>query len=223
MGAVLLLAARFGLPARPAADGAKAPARNPLAGYLRLAREPTFWLSVGLLATLTATFYSFLAGLPLVLAAYGVTPATLGWYIAVVPLAYIAGNYLTTRLARTHSDRFIMGWGQVATVAGLLLVLLLALAGVRSPVAVVLPLLLLGIGHGLVVPPTLAGTVGVVPALAGSAAAVGGVSQQVLGAVGAFVVGLLPHQGAVNLAVLMLAWTLVGLGLQVALHAQRCK
>jgi DHA1 family bicyclomycin/chloramphenicol resistance-like MFS transporter len=170
---------RAGPPTRPR------PPRNPLAGYLRLAREPSFWLYVGLLATLTATFYSFLAGLPLVLAAYGVTPATLGWYIGVVPLAYIGGNYLTTRLARTHSDRFIMGWGQAATVAGLLLVLVLALAGVRSPLAVVLPLLLLGVGHGLVVPPTLTGTVGVVPALAGSAAAVGGVSQQVLGAVGA--------------------------------------
>jgi DHA1 family bicyclomycin/chloramphenicol resistance-like MFS transporter len=223
MGAVLLLAAWFGLPARQAADAAKASPRNPLTGYLRLAREPSFWFYVGLLATLTATFYSFLAGLPLVLSSYGVTPATLGWYIGVVPLAYIGGNYLTTRLARTHSDRFIMGWGQAATIAGLLLVLVLAVAGVRSPLAVVLPLLLLGVGHGLVVPPTLTGTVGVIPALAGSAAAVGGVSQQVLGAVGAFVVGLVPHQGAVNLAVLMLAWTFAGLGLQLALHARRRK
>jgi hypothetical protein len=32
-----------------------------------------------------------------------------------------------------------------------------------------------------------------------------------------------PHQGAVNLAVLMLAWTFAGLGLQLALHARRGK
>ena len=48
----------------------------------------------------------------------------------------------------------------------------------HTPLALALPLLLLGIGHGLLAPPTLAGTVGLMPALAGSAAAVGGLMQQ---------------------------------------------
>ena len=36
---------------------------------------------------------------------------------------------------------------------------------------------LLGLGHGLLVPPSLSGTVGLIPALAGSAAAVAGLVQ----------------------------------------------
>ncbi|MBA2963140.1 MULTISPECIES: MFS transporter [Ramlibacter] len=216
---LLLAAAWFGLPGPAPADGApKARGPSPLAGYLRLAREPSFWLYVGLLATLTATFYSFLAGLPLVLAGYGVTPERLGWAIGCVPVAYIAGNYLTTRLARTQPERRIMNWGQALTIGALVLALALGLAGLRSPLAVVLPLLLLGIGHGLLVPPTLAGTVGVVPALAGSAAAVGGLAQQLVGAFGAFLVGLVPHQGHVNLVGLMLGWTLLGFACQLALR-----
>ena len=38
------------------------------------------------------------------------------------------------------------------------------------------------------------------------------------GAFGAFIVGLVPHEGQVNLAVLMLAWAVCGLGAQIALH-----
>ena len=47
----------------------------------------------------------------------------------------------------------------------------LALWAIAALMAVALPLLLLGFGHGLLNPPALAGTVGVLPALAGSAAA----------------------------------------------------
>jgi DHA1 family bicyclomycin/chloramphenicol resistance-like MFS transporter len=111
-----------------------------------------------------------------------------------------------------------MALGQLFTVTSLLLVLAVGLTGTRDPLALALPLLLLGVGHGLLAPPTLAGTVGLLPALAGSAAAVGGLLQQVSGAVGAFVVGLVPHAGQVNLALLMLAWTACGVAAQMLLR-----
>jgi len=59
--------------------------------------------------------------------------------------------------------------------------------------------------------------VGLVPALAGSAAAVAGVMQQMTGALGGFVVGLVSHDGAVNLALQMLGWAACGLAAQLAL------
>jgi DHA1 family bicyclomycin/chloramphenicol resistance-like MFS transporter len=77
---------------------------------------------------------------------------------------------------------------------------------------------LLGLGHGLLVPPSLSGTVGLIPALAGSAAAVAGLVQQLMGALGAYTVGLVPHHGSMNLAWLMMGFTLAALGAQVALH-----
>lgn len=174
-----------------------------------------------MLASTTATFYTFLAGAPIVLKAYGVTPERVGWYIMCIPVAYIFGNLWTSRLVRRSSDRRIMALGQILTVAGLLLVLALGLGGVHDPLALALPLLLLGVGHGLLAPPTLAGTVGLVPVLAGSAAAVGGLLQQVSGAVGALAVGLVPHDGQVNLALLMLAWTACGVAAQWLLRRRR--
>lgn len=177
--------------------------------YRRLAQEPNFWLYVLLLALTTATFYAFLGGAPQVLTAYGVGPADVGWYIMSIPLAYFVGNYLTSRLVTRAGERTILVLGQAGTLGGLALVLSLALLGFGSPLTLALPLVLLGLGHGLLVPPALAGTVGVVPALAGAAAAVAGVMQQLMGAVGGYTVGLVSHQaGAVNLGGIMLAYTL---------------
>jgi DHA1 family bicyclomycin/chloramphenicol resistance-like MFS transporter len=69
----------------------------------------------------------------------------------------------------------------------------------------------------LLTPPALAGTVSLVPALAGSAAAVAGMTQQLLGALAAYGVGLVSHEGPVNLGLLMLGASLAGLLAQVLL------
>ena len=188
-----------------------------LSSYARLTREPSFLLYVAVLALTTAAFYAFLSGAPLVLGSEGVGPDRIGWYILFVPLAYIAGNFITTHLVRRWGEQPIMWTGQALTVCALVPVLGLGLAGLHTPLAFAAPLLLLGIGHGLLMPPTLAGTVGVVPALAGAAAAVGGVMQQLMGAAGAYAVGWFSHQGPVNLAGLMLFFTALAALAQVML------
>ncbi|MCC6195307.1 MAG: MFS transporter [Burkholderiales bacterium] len=211
LAAALALIAWRGLPA----SAPTAAARQPRwwgamrASYARLAREPVFLLHVAILSMTTATFYIFLGGAPLVLGSYGVGPDGIGWYIGCIPLAYIVGNYLTSRLVHRFGDRYMMTFGQVFTLVGLALSLSLAMAGWHTALAFALPLTLLGLGHGLLMPATLAGTVGVLPALAGAAAAVGGLMQQLMGATGAWVVGLVSHEGALNLGLLMLGSTLV--------------
>lgn len=212
LSVLLLLAAWWGLPA----PSKKPPVRDThwLAdmgkAYLRLARERRFWLYVAILAATTATFYAFLAGAPIVLGSYGVGPQNIGWYIMAVPASYIAGNYLTSHWIHSMGERRVLGLGSVASLTGLAVLLVLGWAGWQNPLAFALPLMLLGLGHGLLNPPALAGTVSVVPLLAGSAAAVAGLLQQLMGAVGGYVVGLVSHQGSVNLGLLMTGFTLCG-------------
>ncbi len=221
-------------PAGPVADAtagaaAGAPAiaapwwRSLLSSYARLAHEPAFLLYVAVLALTTAAFYAFLSGAPLVLGSEGVGPDRIGWYILFVPLSYIVGNFITTRLVRRVGERPLMWTGQALSACGLLLVLGLGLAGWHTPLAFAGPLLLMGVGHGLLMPPTLAGTVGVVPSLAGAAAAVGGVMQQLMGAAGAYAVGWFSHQGPVNLAGLMLFFTAMAVGAQVLLFRRSAR
>ncbi len=217
--AVLLVAAWRGLPDHPPAASAHAHwLRAMLASYARLAREPVFLLHVAILAMTAATFYAFLAGAPLVLGSYGVGPDRIGYYIMFVPVSYIAGNYLITHMAHRAGDRTMMWLGQAFTVAGATLMLALGLAGVHTPLAFSLPLMLLGLGHGLLVPGALVGTVGLLPALAGSAAAVTGLMQQLMGAASSYSVGLVPHDGVVNLGWIMLGCTLCALAAQFVLH-----
>jgi DHA1 family bicyclomycin/chloramphenicol resistance-like MFS transporter len=219
LAGVLLLAAWRNLPARAAAaPPPQGAVRALVSGYGRLLREPAFLLYVAMLSSGTAAFYTFLGGAPIVLKSYGVTPDRIGFYIMFVPFAYIAGNLLTTRLIRSHGDRTILRWGQAITITGLACMLLLGLWGPATPLAMALPLMLLGVGHGLLVPPTLAGTVGLIPVLAGSAAAVAGLMQQLTGAAAGLVVGVVPHHGQTQLAALMLAWTLLGTAAQWWLH-----
>ena len=208
---LLLVAAWLGLPRvakPPPADGHWL--RAMFSAYARLLREPRFLLYVAILAATTATFYAFLAGAPIVLKGYGIGPDGIGWFIMAVPVSYILGNFMTSRLIAQAGESRVMAWGQALTLGGLVVMLALGLFGVQTALAVALPMLLLGLGHGLLNPPALAGTVSVLPALAGSAAAVAGLMQQLTGATGGYLVGLVPHHGAVNLGWMMLAFALTG-------------
>ena len=135
----------------------------------------------------------------------------------MVPLSYFAGNYGASVLVRRLGDRRLMWIGQAASLSGPALVIALYLMGARSPFAFSLPLLLLGLGHGLLMPVALAGTIGLMPALAGAAAAVAGAGQQLTGAVSGYVVGWLDHQGPVPLCLMMIAVTLIAVMCNVGL------
>ena len=186
--------------------------------YARLACEPAFLLYIAILSLSTATFYCFLAGAPIVLRSYGVGPDGVGWYIMCIPMAYIVGNFLTSRWVQARGERHVMRVGQGFALCGLALLLALGFAGLQTPLAFSLPLILLGLGHGLLVPPSISGTVGLIPALAGPAAAAAGLVQQLMGAVGGYTVGLVSHNGSVNLGLLMLGFTLGALAAQLVLH-----
>jgi DHA1 family bicyclomycin/chloramphenicol resistance-like MFS transporter len=189
--------------------------------YALLAREPVFLLYVAILSLTTGAFYVFLAGAPLVLGRYGVRPDGVGWYIMVVPVSYIVGNFLTSRLVRSQGEARMMALGQAAALGGLCLMLVLSQTGFDSPLGFVLPLALLGVGHGFLMPPSLAGSVGVLAGLAGAAAAVAGLMQQLTGAMASYAVGLLPNQGSAALGALMVGFTLFALAAQLALRRQR--
>ena len=176
--------------------------------YASLARVPVFLLFVALLASTTGAFYTFLSAAPLVLRGYGVGPDGVGFYVMLVPFSYITGNWLTSRLIRRVGDQGLMRAGQAFTCASMGLMLLLA--SVPSPLAFAMPVMLMGLGHGLMMPPTLSGSVGTVPSMAGAAAAVAGVLQQATGALGGYLVGFISHDGSLQVAALMTAFTLAG-------------
>ncbi|MCW8903051.1 multidrug effflux MFS transporter [Sedimenticola sp.] len=189
-----------------------------LTAYRQLLRAPVFLGYIGVIGMSTAVFYVFLGGAPIVLGSYGVGPDGIGWYIAAIPLAYIVGNYATSHLIHRLGEPLTMTIGQGLALASIGLLLWLSFIGIHTPLAFTLPLMLLGIGHGFIMPPSLAGTVSVLPALAGAAAAVAGLLQQLMGAIGGLVVGLVPHDGTTNLGWMLLGFTLLAITMQLFLR-----
>lgn len=219
LAVVLWLAAWRGLPsASPTVPPGSHWLRDMGAAYRRLLGEPAFVLNVAILAFTVATFYAFLSGAPLVLHSQGVGPAQVGWYIMQVPLSYVVGNFAASRWAHRLGERRLMALGQALTLSGITVLLALGLGGVRHPLAFSMPLMLLGMGHGLLMPVCLARTVGLVPAMAGAAAAVAGLCQQLTGALGGYAVGWVSHQGPVNLGWLMLGFTLMAVAAQAVVN-----
>jgi DHA1 family bicyclomycin/chloramphenicol resistance-like MFS transporter len=219
LGVALFVAAWRGLPDHQRATQAQPHwLRVMVSSYRQLAREPAFLCYVAILSSSTASFYAFLSGAPIVLGQYGVGPGGVGFYIMVGPLSYVVGNYLTTQLVHRVRERRIMLLGQSLILTGISLIAALSMVGLHTPLAFALPMLLLGIGNGLLVPPALAGTVSLMPALAGAAAAVAGLMQQLMGAAGGFAVGLFSHEDATHLGLLMLALALIGVAGQLVLY-----
>ena len=189
-----------------------------MGAYKRLLQSPIFIRYLIILAVTTATFYTFLGGAPLVLKSYGVGPEGVGFYIMTIPLSYFVGNYITSQFIHRFGERTISQWGQLFTLTGIAIMMSLALMGMHTPLAFSLPLIFLGFGHGLLVPPTLSGTVAVIPALAGSAAGFAGVVQQITGGVGGYLIGFLSNDNAVNLGSMMMGFALCGLISHVSLR-----
>ena len=209
-----------GSPLRTAPAAGQTPGAGPASGalsvlagmgraYRQLLRMPVYLLHVAVLGLTTAAFYMFLAGAPLVLRSYGVGAGDVGFYIMVVPLSYIVGNFLTSRLVQRQGGERLMRLGQAFSLGGTALMLGFGLAGLHTPLAFTLPLLLLGLGHGLLVPPCLVATVALMPTLAGAASALAGVSQQFAGALGGYLVGWVPAATHTGVAALMLGATVL--------------
>ena len=139
----------------------------------------------------------------------------------VVPLSYVFGNFLTSRLARHGRDMRMRAVGQALTLTGIVAMIGITLLDWRSGLAFTGPLVLFGIGHGLLMPPTLAATIGLMPALAGAAAGISGVSQQLVGAVGGYAVGWVPQDGPEGVGLQMAAFTLGTIAAQAMLPGAR--
>jgi DHA1 family bicyclomycin/chloramphenicol resistance-like MFS transporter len=206
--ALLLIASAAVLPRLARAPAA--PARRKVLGvYLMLLRDRPFLFYALAVAGCSTAFYVYLAGTPAVLNRLGVAAEAVGWYLLFCTGAYVAGNFLTTRIVHTIGERRLLGIGEATAMAGPLAALAIGLTGNQSAIVFLLPLILMGFGHGMVIPPSLTGAIGQHPEHAGAAAAVSGAMQQAGGAIAAYALGLFAVISQATMAVTLVAVSLV--------------
>jgi len=196
IGAVVLAYAAVAMPEtnlrRSAGGGLGALA----SGFRQLWRERAFRLYAGLAAVSSAVFFAFVGGAPHVaVAMMKLAPSVYGFYFAFVAAGYIVGNFLTGRYAARIGMRRMIVVGCVINLAGVVCAAAPIALGLLHPVAFFAPMLLVGIGSGLVLPSAIAGAVSVRPDLAGAASGITGSVQVGLGAVATTAVGAVTDAG----------------------------
>jgi MFS transporter, DHA1 family, multidrug resistance protein len=176
--------------------------------YPQLLRSQRFWGYCLAAATASGAFFAYLGGAPYVGSeVFGLDPAQLGLYFGAPAVGYLIGNFLSGRYSvRVGVNRMVLA-GAVLTTAGLALLAALDWAGVTGPAVFFGLVISVGLGNGILLPNANAGMLSVRPALAGSAAGLGGAFTIGGGAaLAALAAALLsPQSGALPLVLLMLA------------------
>lgn len=169
--------------------------RSLLRNYRAIATDISFLGYTLTNALLFSGLFAFLSGSSFVLIDFlEVPPQKFGLYFAGIVVGYVTGNLAAIRLgSRLVPDQILVRGLIIAVAAGGLMVAL-ALAGVFSVWAVILPQALFMAGTGMVMPQTMAGAMANFPRMAGSASALFGFAQMAIAACAGMLVGHL-HDG----------------------------
>ena len=183
-----------------------------LAAFSQVARNGLFWAYVGCGAAAFAALFAFLAGSPAAFIVHlGETPKSFGWFFALVMVGNLIGYPIGARLVlRLGINRLLMcgtlgGLGSGLAVAGL------AVGGVDSPWAIVLPVFAYMFSFALILPPATAGALSPFPRVAGAASSLLGVTQLGCGALAGAIVAGLDDGSQMPLVMGMAAASVVGL------------
>jgi MFS transporter, DHA1 family, multidrug resistance protein len=158
-------------------------ARNPLAlqpatmlrTWAEILRHPTFWAYSLLTTAAYGVLFTFLASSAFVfIKVLGLTKTQYGLVMAGMSLIYISGTFMCRRLLTHYSVQRTVWVGSWLTLSGGLLLAVLAANGVQTLWAMVLPLSLCMLGHGVHQSCGQSGSASAFPHAAGAASALAG-------------------------------------------------
>ncbi|WP_334194273.1 multidrug effflux MFS transporter [Pararhodobacter sp.] len=149
--------------------------RAQIADYPELLTSPRFWGYVLTTAFSSGVFFAYLGGAPFVGSEiYGLTPSELGLFFGVTGVGYGIGNYLSGRYSTRFGVVRMIVYGNIGMSIGIVVQIFAVATGWGGAAGFFVPFLIVGIGNGLVLPNSNAGMLSVRPALAGTAAGLGG-------------------------------------------------
>ena len=190
LGLVVLLAVWRELPETAPTVGVATRSSEMLRSFGALLRSRAFIGYAGQSAFSISVFFGFLAGAPYLMIRVYERPAfEYGLYFVLVSGAFMLGNFGAARLTRRIGLERMILLGSTGSLAGAAATLLLALAGVWTPLAMFLPMSFGAFSQGLAMPNTQAAVVSVRPDLAGAASGLAGFVQMGIAAVAAQTIG----------------------------------
>src|SRR5690606_27955055 len=124
--------------------------RPMLKGFMSLFRSRVFCGYAFNVAFVSVVFFSFISAAPEVMVSVLERPATeYGYYFIMIPLGFMAGNYLARRLAVRVGIHRMIDLGSQLSLVGIVIALVLQLLGYTHPLALFLPIALTTFGNGI--------------------------------------------------------------------------
>jgi len=170
-----------------------------IGSFILLLRSPAF-LSVAFATAFTsASWFTFLAAAPYLLAELlHEPPSTYGLMILLPMAGYILGNAGVVRLSAVLGSVRLFVLGLALSLASGVMLALWCLGDLTSW-ALFVPMAISSVGNGMSQPPGVAAGLSVYPRIAGSASGLLGFMQMTVAALGTLLLGLLPRNSAVSM------------------------
>ena len=175
-----------------------------LVEFADLTRVPGFagWVMNG--ACTTAIFFAFLAGAPyLAMTVLGGTPTEYGLWFVGLSLTFMTGSFITARFVNRLGIERTAAIGNLIMMAGAVTMLGLALLAPPSGLALFVPIMVVTLGNGLIMPTSVSAAVSLVSQRAGAASGLMGFTQMSLAALASIIVGLADNTTAVPMGIAM--------------------
>jgi len=190
-----------------------------LLGYLALTRQAGFMGYSLTISFQSAIFQVFMTASPVVLITQlGLEPRVYGLYLMIIPVAFIAGSFVSGRLVPHMPIDAIIAVGSCMGVFGGLLQVGFAVSGIATAPLIVGAILVSNFGTGLVLANCYAQALNtVLPSFAGSASALGGFLHMGWAFAVSLIVANLPHTLSLQLGLTQTATTVASLTVFIVL------
>lgn len=193
--------------------------RQQLQEYPLLLKSRRFWGYSLCIAFSVGGFFTFITGAPLVASEwFDLSPAMLGVGIGIITAGFMAGNFVTGRMAARTGLMPLILWGRSIATVGPLIGFVLFVLGLGNVWVFFASAIAVGIGNGLTTANASAGLLSVRPNLAGTASGMSGALAVGLGAVLTSSTGVIVSAENAPYAVLSMMSAISGLGLLSALY-----
>ena len=177
-----------------------------------LLTTPAFLMYTIAPALIGGTIFGFMTGTPFVLIeTMHVSPNNFGLIVALLPVGFIIGSIVSTRLPGTIGVAPPMIGGAAASAASALVLAILALEGQLSVEALSVGMMVFSFGAGIQLPSTMAAALAVRPELAGAASSLLGSIQLGVGGVASFLVGLVETGSGTGMVSVIFVMSFTGL------------
>lgn len=188
--------------------------------YAMLLRQRAFLALAFALALNSASWFAFVASTPfIVVTKMGRPVSDYGFFIVIVSLGYVAGNFLAGRFSHRLGTQRMIVIGTIIAAAGAVLLAVFSLLNPLSPWAVFLPMALSVLGGGIFMPNATATALAVSPQSAGAASGLLGFIQMSLSALGTVLVGALHDGTAKPMLIVVTGTTLVAAAIIMLVRA----